>query len=201
MPRHARGTYYRRRRRGRKVNVPWSITYGDNKDDRAENMVNGTVPNTVIRRNYPPLSNQPIEFDFITLTRRRGLRQRIDSDTGLFNDVQHRYVEFIPENETNRTYVYVRSQRYGEIVSGPRNTRSNPIDTGILDGSILKTVYVVTFNNTVETGIPINCSCPSEANSCKHMIAARTLYTGGIAGQNMQNSQNLNLQFTTVLKF
>lgn len=180
MPRHARGPFRNaRNREGRKRNIPWTETYGETIQERAQNIEQGNVPNTVLRRNYPPITEDPVDFQYIPL--RRNLRFA-RSDSAIFNDINHRYVEFIPENEkNNRKYIYVRSQRYGEIVAGPRNprrTKSNAPGQGIIDGSILKSVYYVRLNKALgrDNAKAIACSCESEVSPCKHMIAAERSY-------------------------
>ena len=177
MPRHARGYYKRSRgKRGRKLNVSWERTYGTTIEDRAENMASGIVPPSVTYT--PPLSKTPAE---ITIVRSGRRSLRFNFDTALFPTQSHRYVEYVPaDGRRERDYVYVRSQRFGEIVEGPRSTKSNATGSGVINNGVLESVYVVALSGTLANPMPQTCTCAYEGD-CKHMRAVEIVYANANA--------------------
>ncbi|MBV69310.1 MAG: hypothetical protein CMJ08_05880 [Pelagibacterales bacterium] len=174
MPRHVRGSKSNlRTRTGNKLNVPWTETYGETIEDRAENLAKGIVPPTCT---YAPLTSNSAQEVFIArLSGRRNLRYF--TDTAFFPNRQFRYCEYVPfSDRQNRDFVYVRSQRFGEIVSGPNSTKSNSGGIGVIVNNVLQSVYVVNISgNLVEGFRTLTCSCPSQ-DTCKHMRAVELVY-------------------------
>jgi len=149
------------RRADNNANVPWTEAYGESIEDRAQNIFDGTVPVTVRPDNEPEEGmatenvleegGQSVEVQDINFTRR-----------------------YIGYEAPNDEVVYVRSQRYGEIVANTGSHRNNALGH-VDDNGILKSVYAVTFDQPI-INAPQATSCTCEyANddNCKHMLAAQ----------------------------
>ena len=154
--------------------MTWRVNYGLNVEERARRLANGIVPITVFREDAPPIRSQIFEFDYC---RRVGGRQlRNDPDGRAFFDTrEHRYVEDFLKLP-NRSYIFVRSQRYGEVLEETRSDR-NPDPMHIIDqAGRLKSIYIITLTNTIasQNWAPVACSCQSNA-PCKHMMAVSIL--------------------------
>lgn len=146
------------------INIPWTEAYGDSIEDRAQNILNGNFPVTVQFGNRPAIG-QANEF--------------VIEDNGQSIEVQNINftLPYIGHINPNDEVVYVRSQRYGEIVTGQGRTRSHGNnDLGYIEGRILKSVYAVTFNDAIRNA-PMeaqSCTCAyANDDNCKHMLAAQ----------------------------
>ena len=174
MPRHVRGRNSKRRTRlGNKFNVPWTLTYGETIEDRAENLAQGIVPPTCT---YVPLTSKSAQE--VLVARVSGNRNlRAFTDTAFFPNRQFRYCEYVPfSDRQSREFVYVRSQRFGEIVSGPNSTKSNSGGIGVIVNNVLQSVYVVNISGDLLEGFrTLTCSCQSQ-DACKHMRAVELVY-------------------------
>jgi len=155
MPRRADNNNY----------LKWDIAYGENIDARAENILNGTVPLTVIQPNNQPEAGMSTE---IVLDEDGG-----SAEVPNINFVR-RYLGYVnPDDQL----LYIRSQRYGEIVANTASHGNN--DRGYIDQGtgILKSVYAVAFQDEISDNIPLSCSCESQYTNdngnCKHMEAAQ----------------------------
>lgn len=142
--------------------IKWEVAYGENIDARAENILNGNFPDTVTNGNRPA-TGQANEFVFE------------DNENSI--EVQDiNFTEpYIGHINPNDEVLYVRSQRYGEIVANTRSHGNN--DRGVIDG-ILKSVYAVTFDQPIiDAPAPTACTCDSQYTNdngnCKHMQAAQ----------------------------
>ena len=152
------------RRADNNANVAWTEAYGGSIEERAQNIFDGTVPDTVLQPDNEPEAgmatenvlegNNFVEVQDINFTRR--------------------YIGHINPNDE---VVYVRSQRYGEIVTGPERTRSHnvDIDIGHIQNRILKSVYAVTFDQPIiNAPQAASCTCAyANDDNCKHMLAAQ----------------------------
>ena len=145
------------RRADNNANVPWTEAYGDSIEDRAQNIFDGTVPLTVLQP-----GNQPqigLENEFVV---------QDDGESIEVQDINftRRYIGYEAPNDE---VVYVRSQRYGEIVANTRSHRNN--GRGVIDQEtgILKAVYAVTGATS--------CTCQHYVinNDCKHIQAVQLL--------------------------
>ena len=151
--------------------MSWRANYGLNIQERSRRIANGIVPITVLRENIPPIRSQIFEFDYCHRTGGRALRND-PNGRAYFNSRQNRYVEdfnLLP----NRSYIFVRSQRYGELLEQTRSDR-NPDPMHIIDeAGRLKSIYIVTLSNTIasQNWAPVACSCESRSSPCKHMMA------------------------------
>lgn len=152
------------RRADNNANVAWTEAYGGSIEERAQNIFDGTVPVTVRPDNEPEEGmatenvleegGQSIEVQDINFTR-----------------------PYIGHINPNDEVVYVRSQRYGEIVTGQERTKSHNvnIDIGYIEGRILKSVYAVTFDQPIiNAPQAASCTCAyANDENCKHMLAAQ----------------------------
>ncbi len=138
------------RRADNNANVAWTEAYGNSIEDRAQNIFDGTVPVTVLQP-----GNQP----------EAGMATEIVLEDGRSVEVQdinftRRYIGYEAPNDE---VIYVRSQRYGEIIANTGSHRNNAL--GHVDNNgILKSVYAVTQVTS--------CTC-AYANNCKHIQAAQ----------------------------
>ena len=144
------------------INIPWTEAYGDSIEDRAQNILNGNFPVTVRNGNRPAIGlqnevvlegNQFVEVENINFTR-----------------------PYIGHINPNDEVLYVRSQRYGEIVTGQGRTKSHNvnIDIGHIENRILKSVYAVTFDDAIRNEPQAtSCTCAYANDDCKHMLAAQ----------------------------
>tara|TARA_B100000902_G_scaffold368590_1_gene392057 strand:+ start:100 stop:882 length:783 start_codon:yes stop_codon:yes gene_type:complete len=145
------------------INIPWTEAYGDSIEDRAENIFEGNFPVTVTNGNRPAIGqtnefvlegNQFVEVEDINFTR-----------------------PYIGHINPNDEVVYVRSQRYGEIVTGQGRTKSHNVNTdiGYIEGRILKSVYAVTFDQPIiNAPQAASCTCAyASDDDCKHILAAQ----------------------------
>ena len=86
---------------------------------------------------------------------------------------------YIGHINPNDEVVYVRSQRYGEIVTGQGRTKSHNVnnDLGYIEGRILKSVYAVTFDQPIiNAPQAASCTCAyASDDDCKHILAAQQL--------------------------
>lgn len=171
----------------------WREKYGYTLVDRAINLANGNVPNTVDN----PIRNVPVrpaiyEFDYC---KRVGGRQlRSDPDGRAYFNRRYRnssrYVENFWRLPT-RNYVFVRSQRYGEDVEATGSHNRNPDPMHLIDGDgLFRSIYKVTLSDTIDSGTwtTLGCSCEDKRRrKCKHMLAVEMVRDRGTNYYNMRN--------------
>lgn len=170
----------------------WREKYGYSVVDRAMNLANGNVPNTVEN----PLVNVPTRsriYEFDYCTRVGGRRLRRDPEGRAYFDRRFRnssrYVENFWRLPT-RDYVFVRSQRYGENVEESGSHNRNPDPMHIIDGDgLFRSIYKVTLSDTIDSGrwVTLGCSCEDQRRrKCKHMLAVEMVRDRG-TNYNMRN--------------
>lgn len=165
--------------------MSWRARYGINVQERARRLANGIVPITVLRENIPPIRSQIFEFEYCRRVGGRALRNDPES-RAYFNTREHRYVEDFLKLP-NRRHVFVRSQRYGELLEETRSDR-NPDPMHIVDqAGVLRSIYIITLSDTIASKnfAPIACSCESRSSPCKHMIAVAIVKQRSYSGTNL----------------
>ena len=130
--------------------------------------MSGIVPVTV--QNRPPIRSAIFRFEYCHRPGGRTLRGDPVGEA-YFDSRGNRYVEhfwLLP----NRTHIFVRSQRFGEVLEETRSDR-RPDPMHIIDSDgVLRSIYIVTLSDTIASRrwTPLSCSCES-SKPCKHMLA------------------------------